>query len=216
MNNLPIIKISLAALVILLNNYKKIITISIIPILMTLPMLATLSTILQDFIPNQTTISEINVSNIFILYVVLFIYGFSALHINLYRLLIYGNNSIFNFSIIPFTIVIKFIAIYILISIMTLAPIVLQLSILQPFIFILIAHFMLNLVLIALDKKLTIKLNFIQRVNIAILQFIIPMFILLIVSLTNITALIIIAKIILMYWSAVNLTIIFTRIYPQN
>lgn len=220
-NKIPVIKTSIAALAILLNRYKEIFFISILPIILILPAALFLPEILTNIlnqvsqidIKNIEQLQTINIPNEFFIYSLMFLYGYVSLNINLYRLVVIGFNGVFNFGIIPFTILLKFIAITFLISLLTFAPYILNLPILEPIVFLFIAPFILNLVVIALGaNSIKWKLPFLYRINIALLQFVIPTLVLAIFSLLGSVTLSVVVKIFLIYWTGINMGLIFNAL----
>lgn len=212
MNNISVAKISIGAIAIIINNYKKIIEISILPIILMIPALWQLNNITQD-LTQGGNIDVAKISNYMLIYLLLFIYGYVSLNINLYRLAVLGVESVFSFAITPINLVLKFFIIYIFIALLSFAPLVLNVQMLQPVVFVLIAHIMLNLVLVSIGKN-SIKWNllFMHRISIALLQFVIPMMIMLMVGYFDNNIFIIIIKLLLVYWTSINLGLIFNNL----
>lgn len=220
-NKIPIIKISVASLAMLLSRYKEILFISILPIILMFPAVMFLPEILKNIL-NQ--VSQVDVQNIaqlqtiaipneFFIYSLMFLYGYISLNINLYRLVVIGFNGVFKFGIIPLAILLKFGAITLLISLLTFAPYVLKLPILEPIVFLFLAPFMLNLVIIALGAgAIKWRLPFLYRINIALLQFVIPTLVLAVFSLFGSTTVSIMVKIFLIYWAGMSMGLIFNAL----
>jgi hypothetical protein len=211
MTKTPIIKTIIAAFAIFISNLSKIIEISILPIVMSIPLILAFSEIL----PTINTLADIQTLNLgldFLLYTTLFIYAFLSLQINLYRLTSIGQNAVFKFGLVPISLVLKLIPFYFFVEILVLGVALLQIPFLEPVVFILLAHILLKFVAIATGKITTSSINIIDRLNIAIVQFIIPMLFLTLFSLFGIGILVVIAKIFTIYFSAISLGLIFNNL----
>lgn len=210
MKHISILKIITASLSLLIINYKKIITYSILPIILTLPLLVSMPEVIESI--QQNGIKNVVIPANILLYGILFIYGYASININTYRMVTSGDSFIFKLGIIPAGISIKFILLSVFIGIFNIAPIILQIPFLEPVIFILLAGVVLNLVSIATENKATRwKLSIIDRLNIALLQFIIPTLIISVFSFFGNT-MVIISKFLLVYWSAISLGLMFNQI----
>lgn len=223
-NKIPVIKTSLAALSIMITHYREILFLSILPIIFMLPALIFLPDVLSEIInslPSQQetniqTLQSIHIPSEIFLYSLLFLYGYSSLNINLYRLTILGFNSTFKLKLIPLKMLGSFLLLSMFIALLNAAPYILKVPLLEPIIFVFVAHLMLNLVIIASGSKFVkLRLPLIHRLNIAILQFIIPSLILALFSLLGAIAMII-AKIILIYWTAINLGLVFNNLFVKS
>jgi hypothetical protein len=213
-NKTPIIKTSIAALSLMISRYKEILFISIVPIIFMLPAMFILPEIFSQIKTSKLT--EIVLPTEAFIYGIMFIYGYASLNINLYRMVVLGFNGIYKFGIIPFKTSITFIALSMLVSLLNFAPIMLQVPILEPIVFIFVSHLMLNLVIIAIDSKVQRwKLPFTYRLNIALLQFVIPLLFLSLFSLLGVVATIV-AKILLVYWTAINLGLVFNQLFKSD
>jgi hypothetical protein len=214
-NKIPVIKTSVAALSVMLTHYKELLFLSILPILLMLPAIIFLPEMMMEIAASvmeynsPQDLQNIHIPSEIFIYGGMFLYGYASLNINILRMIVLGYQHIFKLGIIPFKIVLKFIALSSLVSVLTFAPHILKIPLLEPIVFIFVAHFMLSLVVIALGNPLiNWKIPFIYRINIALLQFIIPTLILALFALMG-SVFLIIAKIFLIYWSAINLGLIF-------
>jgi len=213
-NKTSILKIAIASFSLLILNYKKIANYSIVPILLTLPMLFSMPDLVASIEQNGVENTIIPVS--IMLYGLMFIYGYTSININTYRMVVKGDNAIFKFGITPANISLKFILLSIFIGIFNIASIVLKIPLLEPIIFILLASVVLNLVNIATENKaIRWKLSIVDRLNIALLQFVIPSLIVVIFSFFGVIA-VSISKLFLIYWSAIALGLVFNQLHQNT
>jgi hypothetical protein len=97
MNQLPVNKIILTSFAFALTHWKKIIEVSILPLLLSLPLLSLSTEIIElaNILKKGNTLKPEDIqlpSNLFI-YLLLSLYGFASLSINMYRLVIFGAQS---------------------------------------------------------------------------------------------------------------------------
>ena len=223
MNILPINKIILASFAFALTHWKKIIEISILPIAVSLPFLLILPQTfeLMEVVFQGGDPTTIVLPDSMMLYLLLFLYGYVSLSINMYRLVILGADSvsiktpIFNISQIA-----RFVGLTLIIGLITTVPVMLTgIGFLQLIIYFLIIPITLNFINIATGQpsKYKWQLNFVTQANLFLLQAIIPGLI------GMITAVLFNAiglpeafewsvKVIVFYWSLVNLAMCYQLI----
>lgn len=217
MNQLPINKIFVASFAFATLHWKKIIEISIIPILISLPLLISIPELMglaEKIFTNKFSRPFILPENMSI-YLVLFFYGYISLSINLYRLVTLGEQSV---SILPISDIVKivrFIGLTLLVGLVSIVPLILNnLLWLSLLIFFIMVPITLNFVNIAIDKpiKYRWRLSFPTHMNLFFLQVVIPMLIVLLFSfLSRIFILDIGAewavRVLVFYWSSITLAL---------
>ena len=160
MINIPIKKTILATLAFSFSNWKKLLESSIFPFLMGFPLI----TIFSDYanILNQVLNGgEVQFNFQYLLYPLLFIYGYMALLINIYRITVKGDNSITRFGIVlPNRRLGRFFLISLLLAIAQFPSLIL--NFLEPLIYFFLIPISLNLVSIANDipyKKIKLSIG---------------------------------------------------------
>ena len=197
MNALPINKIFIAGFAFALTHWKKIIEISVVPVLLSMPLffiiidpnfLEILSKIVE-FVQKQppsmllNNIEFIQLANqlpaSMPLYLLLSLYAQITLSINMYRLVIQGG-SLAN-GLIPIFDFRKIIKFFVLMFLVGLATSIFSRSILQMIISFLIAPVTLNFVRISIGESFQYKwnLSFPAQVNLFFIQMVLPLMILL-------------------------------------
>lgn len=223
MNALPINKIILASFAFALTHWKKIVEISILPIAVSLPFLFILPQVfeLMEVVYKGGQVADIVLPESMLLYLVLFLYGYLSLSINLYRLVILGDQSvsiktpIFNLNQIG-----RFIGLTLIVGFVTTVPVMVTgIGFLQLIAYFLIIPITLNFVNIAIQQpsKYRWNLNFVTQANLFLLQAIIPALIGMIVtvlfSAIGLPDFFVWAvKVIVFYWSLVNLAMCYQLI----
>ncbi len=223
MNILPINKIILASFAFALTHWKKILEISILPVVVSLPFLFVLPQMfeLMELVFQGGDLKEVVLPENTPLYLVLFLYGYVVLSINVYRLVILGESSasalmpIFNFSQI-----FRFIGLTLIVGFVTTVPVMLTgIGFLQLIVYFLIIPITLNFINIAIEQPTQYKwqLNFVTQANLFLLQAIIPALIGMITTVVfNAIGLPEIfewaIKVIVFYWSLVNLALCYQLI----
>jgi len=126
MNALPINKIFLAGFAFALTNWKKIIEISIFPILISLPFLMIVPELLglMDQLFNDGELPDIQLPENMMIYLILFFYGYLTLSINMYRLVILGEQSIGGFMpVLNLNKIMKFVGLTLFVGLVTIIPV---------------------------------------------------------------------------------------------
>jgi hypothetical protein len=227
MNILPINKIILASFAFALTHWKKIIEISILPVAVSLPFLLILPQMfeLMEAVFQGNEITDVVLPESTILYLLLFLYGYVSLSINMYRLVILGPNSvsittpIFNISQIA-----RFVGLTLVVGFVTTVPVMLTgIGFLQLIVYFLIIPITLNFVNIAIQQpsKYKWQLNFVSQANLFLLQAIIPALIGMIATiLFNSVGLPEVfswtVKVIVFYWSLVNLALCYQLVQANT
>jgi hypothetical protein len=240
MNALPINKIFLAGFAFALTHWKKIIEISIIPLLLSLPLLLNGIEVFKQ-IEQAVTNQTITLTEYFGVYLLLFFYGYVTFIINIYRLVVLGEDSVRSFTpLLDGYKIINFIGLVLLISLMTLALFVLVmlllsglkfqilgnekvLVLLQFMIYFFIVPVTLNFVSIAINQPFKLQWNLSLRTHVSLflIQVIFPTAVVIILSyLTNIIEFIFILEwvvgLMLFYWLPITLALCYRLINTTN
>ena len=217
MTTIPIIQTILASLAFAFSNWKKLIEVSVFPFFM-----MTLSLI--TFFPmvtfqSQSSISELlaNLNFYHLIYALMFIYGYIALVINIYRMVVAGNNSIAKFGLeLPSLRFGRFFLLFIVFNFAQL-PIIFS-PYLIPVIYFLVIPLLLNLVSIANDvpyKKIKLQFNIQSSVMFVCLG--IPFILLLLVVLiSGEIKLILFFQVLSIYWTAISSALCYRVIVANN
>ena len=162
MTTMPIQKIIFASLAFAFNNWQKLLEASIFPFLIALPFITNFRE-LNVFYNQFFSMGQFqeNFDYLMLLYPLMFTYGNMALLINIYRIVVQGNNSIVRFGVVlPNRRLGRFFLITILLAFAQLPGAFLPF--LEPFIYFLLIPILLNLVSIANDvpfKKIKLSIN---------------------------------------------------------
>ncbi|SMM98130.1 hypothetical protein SPONN_2741 [uncultured Candidatus Thioglobus sp.] len=225
MNLLPIKKIILASFAFALMHWKKVAEISILPLLFSLPLLSILPKIFEViekvFGTEPSNLQDISIPDNFLLYALLFLYAHLSLSINMYRLVILGEQSVskLSFFLKPKQ-VLSFIGLMLLVGLLVGLPLLLtNLIWLYLIAYFLIIPITLNFVNIAIEKPIQYKWNlgFPTQSNLFFLQVLFPMLIgvvasLIISSIGLPSTVDWFIKIVVFYWSLVNLALCYQLI----
>ncbi len=180
MSILPINKIILASFAFALTHWKKIIEISILPVVLSLPFLLILPQMLElmEAVFQGGDPTDIVLPENMMPYLLVFLYAYVSLSINMYRLVILGPQSVsittpvFNLAQIA-----RFIGLTLVVGFVTTVPVMLTgIGILQLIAYFLIIPITLNFVNIAIQQpsKYKWQLSFVSQANLFLLQAIIP------------------------------------------
>lgn len=227
MNALPINKIFIAGFAFALTHWKKIIEISIVPVLISLPFLMVVPELLglmEQFF-NDGELPDILLPENMMIYLLLFFYGYISLSINMYRLVILGEQSNSSFMpVLDVNKIIRFAGLTFLVGLLTVIPVMITgMPLLQLIVYFLIIPITLNFVNIAINNPSKYKwnLSFTTHMNLFFLQAILPALVgMLFAALTNIIGLgpILgwVVKVVLFYWTLVTLALCYQLIQANN
>ncbi len=224
MNQLPINKIFIAGFAFTMTHWKKILEISLIPFLISLPLMMTMPELLaiikQVFLALEqakpdTPLPEITLPDNISIYFILFLYGNISLSISLYRLVALGGQSVGIMPVFDLGKIVRFVGLTLLVGMVSIVPLVLtNLLILQFIMSFLIVPITLNFVNIAVGNpsKYRWGLSFPTHMNLFFLQVIVPILVvLLFTTLSNLIGLGAsvewVARVLVFYWSAITLTL---------
>ena len=146
------------------------------------------------------------------LYTLLFLYSVLSLNISLFRLTSLGVTAVHPFGIVPPRLVLKLLPYYLFVQLVILSVSLIQIPFLEPIAFMLLAHILLKFVTLSTDLSGNNTLQFVDRLNIAIIQFIIPILFLMLATVLGFTGLVVFIKIFMLYFGAVSLSLIFNTL----
>ena len=224
---LPIKKTILASLAFIIMHWRKIIEISIIPMIFAFPLLLVLPELMavsKQLFMGQTGVS-ISVPDNTLLYMLLFLFGYALLSINLARLVMLGTGSVSILScVFEFGKIAKYTGLTMLIGFAIVFPAALtELLFVQLIVYFLIVPLTLNFVNVAIGRALNLRwrLTFIVHVNLFLMQVLLPT---LFAYLFGIVAdalglsiyVTLLVQVIIFYWSGVNLAFCYRVIVAHN
>ena len=224
---LPIKKTILASLAFIIMHWRKIIEISIIPMIFAFPLLLVLPELMavsKQLFMGQTGVS-ISVPDNTLLYMLLFLFGYALLSINLARLVMLGTGSVSILScVFEFGKIAKYTGLTMLIGFAIVFPTALTgLLFVQLIVYFLIVPLTLNFVNVAIGRALNWRwrLPFIVHVNLFLMQVLLPT---LFAYLFGIVAdalglniyVTLLVQVIIFYWSGVNLAFCYRVIVAHN
>ncbi len=227
MNVLPINKIILASIAFALTNWKKILEISILPVLISIPFLAILPDMLSimESVFSKKEVADIQLPDNTMIYLLLFFYGYLTLSINVYRLVILGQNSVSGIvPVLNFNKIIRFVGLTLLIGLATTAPVIISgIAFLQLIVYFLVIPITLNFINIAIGQPSKYKwnLSFISQANLFFLQIVLPALVGMIfsslVSLIGLPDILgWVFKAIVFYWTLISLALCYQFIVKKN
>jgi len=227
MNALPINKIFIAGFAFALTHWKKIIEISIFPVLISLPFLMIMPELLglMEQLFSSGELHDVQLPENMMFYLVLFLYGYITLSINMYRLVILGEQSSGGFMpVLNVNKIIRFVGLTLFVGLVTVVPVMITgMPMLQLIMYFLIIPITLNFINIAIDQPSKYKwnLSFTTHMNLFFLQAILPALVgMLFAALANIIGLPPIlewtVKVILFYWTLVTLALCYQLIQANN
>lgn len=212
MTHIPIKNTILATLAFAFSNWKKLLEVSIFPMLLTLPFLPELNNILSVLKSGSELTNNINFH---LSYFLMFVYASLAILINVYRLVILGNNSTGRFGIVlpdlrfgRFFLLSIFVGFGQAISISSIF--------LLPF-YLLLIPITLNLVSIATDvpyKK--IQVSWQDRLNIFLINFVGPFILVSFIGLVGNSNINAIFSLISIYWTSISIALCYKVIMAHS
>jgi hypothetical protein len=227
MNILPINKVILASFAFALSHWKKVLEVSVIPLIVSAPFLLILPDILllmdQVIVSNQ--VIPVNLPENLFVYLLLFMYGYSMLSINVYKLVILGESSVNGFvPLLDAKKLIRFIGLTLIIGFVTILPVMLTgWLFLQLAVYFLIVPLTLNFVAISIDQpfKHRWSLSFATHLNLFLLQALLPALVSIFIAVISDTigiggTLDWVVKVVIYYWTLVNLALCYRLINNNN
>ncbi|HAN33190.1 MAG TPA: hypothetical protein DCP48_01600, partial [Gammaproteobacteria bacterium] len=223
----PINKIFLAGFAFALTHWKKIIEISIFPLMISLPFLMIVPELLglMEQMFSGGELLNVQLPDNMMIYLILFFYGYITLSINMYRLVMLGEQSTGGFMpVLDVNKIIRFIGLTLFVGLVTVIPVMITgMPLLQLIVYFLIIPITLNFVGIAIDQPSKYKwnLSFTTHMNLFFLQAILPALVgMLFAALSNIVGLGSIlewvAKVVVFYWTLVTLALCYQLIQTNS
>ncbi|SMN13764.1 hypothetical protein BHECKSOX2_955 [Bathymodiolus heckerae thiotrophic gill symbiont] len=228
MNQLPVNKIILTSFAFALTHWKKIVEVSILPLLLLLPLLSLSAEIIElmDIFKKENTVKleDVQVSSNIFIYSLLSLYGLASLSINIYRLVIFGTQSVSWVPIFKLRQIVGFIGLTFLINLATSLPMLLANLMWMHFV---VSFFLipisLNFINIATDQPLKFKwgIGVITQINLFFLQVVLPLLSVmavnfLISSIGLPSAISLVVKVIIFYWTLISLALCYQLIATTN
>lgn len=226
MNQLPINKIFLAGFAFVALHWKKILEISLVPALICLPLLTIMPELIvlfQQMFAGTLSDSIVLPANMGF-YFILFFYGYISLSINLYRLVVLGEQSVNILPVSELGKIFQFVGLTLLLGTASVIPIVFgNLSWLSLVVSFLLVPITLNFIAIAIASPLKYRwgLSFADQMNLFFLQVIVPMLIILLFTyLSHILdmgmGMEYTAKVLAFYWGAITLALCYQLIETND
>ncbi len=180
MNQLPINKIFLAGFAFTLAHWQKILQISILPLLVSAPFLFIVPELLESMekVFSGGELIDVALPDNMMIYFILFLYGYLNLSLNMYRLVMLGEQSVSGLMpILSLNQIGRFMGLTLLVGLVTTVPLLITgVVILQLVAYFLIIPITLNFVNIALGQPSKYKwhLPFTTQANLFFLQAVLP------------------------------------------
>ena len=219
MTNIPIIQTILASLAFAFSNWKKLIEVSIFPLLMALPLVTILPEMMGVLQAQLFGVGQVQAyPQFYQLYLLMFDYGYIAILINVYRLVVSGGTSVARLGVVlPNIRLGRFFVLFLLLSIATQLPLFFISPLLIPLVYFLLIPYALNLVSIANDapyKK--IKLASRVQLSVFLIKLGVPAFLVALVVLIGAEFVFWGAMIIIIYWMAISFALCYRVIVANN
>jgi hypothetical protein len=219
MTNMPIIQTILASLAFAFSNWKKLVEVSVFPLLMALPLVTILPEMMGVLQAQLFGAGQVQAyPQFYQLYLLMFDYGYIAILINVYRLVVSGGASVARLGVVlPSIRLGRFFVLFLLLSIATQLPLFFISPLLIPLVYFLLIPFALNLVSIANDvpyKK--IKLPARVQLSVFLIKLGVPSFLVALVILIGAEFVFWGAMIIIIYWMAISFALCYRVIAANN
>ena len=219
MTNMPIIQTILASLAFAFSNWKKLVEVSIFPLLMALPLVTILPEMMGVLQAQLFGVGQVQAyPQFYQLYLLMFDYGYIAILINVYRLVVSGGASVARFGVVlPSIRIGRFFVLYFLLSIALRLPLFFNSLLLIPVVYFLLIPYALNLVSIANDipyKK--IKLPARVQLSVFLIKLGVPAFLVAFALLIGAQFVLLGALIIIIYWMAISFALCYRVIVANS
>ncbi len=219
MTTIPIIQTILASLAFAFSNWKKLIEVSAFPLLMALPLVTILPEMMGVLQAQLFGVGQVQAyPQFYQLYLLMFDYGYIAILINVYRLVVSGGASVARLGVVlPNIRLGRFFVLFLLLSIATQLPLFFISPLLIPLVYFLLIPYALNLVSIANDipyKK--IKLRARVQLSVFLIKLGVPAFLVALVILIGAQFVFWVAMIIIIYWMSISFALCYRVIVGNN
>ena len=219
MNNIPIKQIILATLAFSYSNWQKILEVSIFPLLAAIPFITILPELMVTLQTQLFGVGEVQeYPRFYELYLIMFDYAYMALIINIYRLVVKGDQAVARLGVVfPNLRLGRFFLLFLFLSLATQFPIFIS-PFLVPIIYFLLIPMSLNLVGLANDASFTkIKLSLSVQFGVLIIKLGVPAILLGLIILLGVGQVIFwVVMGLIVYWMAISFALCYRVILANN
>jgi len=219
MNNIPIKQTILATLAFSYSNWQKILEVSIFPLLAAIPFITILPELMVTLQAQLFGVGEVQeYPRFYELYLIMFDYAYMALIINIYRLVVKGDQAVARLGVVfPNLRLGRFFLLFLFLSLATQFPIFIS-PFLVPIIYFLLIPMSLNLVGLANDTSYTkIKLSLSVQFGVLIIKLGVPAILLGLIILLGVGQVIFwVAMGLIVYWMAISFALCYRVILANN
>ena len=219
MNNIPIKQTILATLAFSYSNWQKILEVSIFPLLAAIPFITILPELMVTLQAQLFGVGEVQeYPRFYELYLIMFDYAYMALIINIYRLVVKGDQAVARLGVVfPNLRLGRFFLLFLFLSLATQFPIFIS-PFLVPIIYFLLIPMSLNLVGLANDSSFTkIKLSLSVQFGVLIIKLGVPAILLGLIILLGVGQVIFwVVMGLIVYWMAISFALCYRVILANN
>mgnify|MGYP000707431440 FL=1 len=219
MNNIPIKQTILATLAFSYSNWQKILEVSIFPLLAAIPFITILPELMVTLQAQLFGVGEVQeYPRFYELYLIMFDYAYMALIINIYRLVVKGDQAVARLGVVfPNLRLGRFFLLFLFLSLATQFPIFIS-PFLVPIIYFLLIPMSLNLVGLANDVSYTkIKLSLSVQFGVLIIKLGVPAILLGLIILLGVGQVIFwVVMGLIVYWMAISFALCYRVILANN
>jgi hypothetical protein len=219
MNNIPIKQTILATLAFSYSNWQKILEVSIFPLLAAIPFITILPELMVTIQAQLFGVGEVQeYPRFYELYLIMFDYAYMALIINIYRLVVKGDQAVARLGVVfPNLRLGRFFLLFLFLSLATQFPIFIS-PFLVPIIYFLLIPMSLNLVGLANDASFTkIKLSLSVQFGVLIIKLGVPAILLGLIILLGVGQVIFwVVMGLIVYWMAISFALCYRVILANN
>ena len=219
MNNIPIKQTILATLAFSYSNWQKILEVSIFPLLAAIPFITILPELMVTLQAQLFGVGEVQeYPRFYELYLIMFDYAYMALIINIYRLVVKGDQAVARLGVVfPNLRLGRFFLLFLFLSLATQFPIFIS-PFLVPIIYFLLIPMSLNLVGLANDASFTkIKLSLSVQFGVLIIKLGAPAILLGLIILLGVgQAIFWVVMGLIVYWMAISFALCYRVILANN
>ncbi len=219
MNNIPIKQTILATLAFSYSNWQKILEVSIFPLLAAIPFITILPEVMVTLQAQLFGVGEVQeYPRFYELYLIMFDYAYMALIINIYRLVVKGDQAVARLGVVfPNLRLGRFFLLFLFLSLATQFPIFIS-PFLVPIIYFLLIPMSLNLVGLANDASFTkIKLSLSVQFGVLIIKLGVPAILLGLIILLGVGQVIFwVVMGLIVYWMAISFALCYRVILANN
>ena len=219
MNNIPIKQTILATLAFSYSNWQKILEVSIFPLLAAIPFITILPELMVTLQAQLFGVGEVQeYPRFYELYLLMFDYAYMALIINIYRLVVKGDQAVARLGVVfPNLRLGRFFLLFLFLSLATQFPIFIS-PFFVPIIYFLLIPMSLNLVGLANDVSYTkIKLSISVQFGVLIIKLGVPAILLGLIILLGVGQVIFwVVMGLIVYWMAISFALCYKVILANN